>query len=198
MKVLLINGSPHEKGTTYRALTEIAGQLEAEGVEAEIFHIGAQPMSGCLSCGRCRKLGKCVVDDVVNVVLEKSREADGFIFGSPVYYASANGAMVAFMDRLFYSRCGDFAFKPAACITVARRAGTTAAYDQMNKYLGINKMINIPSIYWNMVIGRNPEEAEKDLEGLRIMRTLGKNMAWMIKVLKAAKEAGVPLPEKAE
>lgn len=195
MKVLLINGSPHEKGSTYTALSEIAAELESRGIEAEIMHIGTAPISGCRACGACKKTGRCVIDDVVNKAAEKARECDGFIFGSPVYYASANGSMVSFMDRLFYSSGAAFAFKPAACIAAARRAGTTATYDELNKYLGISRMISIPSTYWNMVIGRTPEEVQKDEEGLRIMRTLGKNMAWMLETLKAAKEAGVALPE---
>lgn len=195
MKVLLINGSPHEKGSTYTALREIAGQLEARGVEAEIFHIGTKPVSGCLACGKCRENGgRCVIDDVVNRALDKAKDCDGFVFGSPVYYASANGSMISFMDRLFYTHNDYFAYKPAACVTAARRAGTTATYDQLNKYLGINKMINIPSQYWNMVIGRDPEEVARDKEGLEIMRTLGKNMAWMLEVLEAAKIAGVEKP----
>jgi len=195
MKVLLINGSPHEKGSTYTALSEIASELEANGIEAEIFHIGKAPISGCRACGACAKLGRCVIDDVVNEAREKAKESDGFIFGSPVYYASANGSMISFMDRLFYSGKDIFAFKPAACVTAARRAGTTATFDEMNKYLTISQMPIVSSCYWNNVIGRTPEEVLKDEEGLRIMRTLGRNMAWMLKSLEAAKAAGVALPE---
>jgi len=195
MKVLLINGSPHEKGSTYTALSEIAAELEANGIEAEIFHIGKAPISGCRACGACAKLGRCVIDDVVNEAREKAKEADGFIFGSPVYYASANGSMISFMDRLFYSGKDIFAFKPAACVTAARRAGTTATFDEMNKYLTISQMPIVSSCYWNNVIGLTPEEVLQDKEGLRIMRTLGRNMAWMLKSLEAAKAAGVALPE---
>jgi len=195
MKVLLINGSPHEKGSTYTALSEIAAELEANGIEAEIFHIGTAPISGCRACGACGKLGRCVIDDVVNKAREKAKEADGFIFGSPVYYASANGSMISFMDRLFYSGKELFAFKPAACVTAARRAGTTATFDELNKYLTISQMPIVSSCYWNNVIGRTPEEVLRDEEGLRIMRTLGRNMAWMLKSLEAAKAAGVALPE---
>lgn len=194
MKVLLINGSPHEKGSTYTALRAIADQLEARGVEAEIFHIGTKPISGCLACGKCSETHRCVIDDVVNIALEKAKDCDGFVFGSPVYYASANGSMISFMDRLFCTRPGCFAYKPAACVVAARRAGTTATYDQLNKYLGINRMINIPSQYWNMVIGHNAEEVAQDREGMEIMATLGKSMAWMLEVLEAAKKAGVEKP----
>jgi len=195
MKVLLINGSPHEKGSTYTALSEIAAELEANGIEAEIFHIGTAPISGCRACGACAKLGRCAIDDVVNKAREKAKEADGFIFGSPVYYASANGSMISFMDRLFYSGKDIFAFKPAACVTAARRAGTTATFDELNKYLTISQMPIVSSCYWNNVIGRTPEEVLHDKEGLSIMRTLGRNMAWMLKSLEAAKAAGVALPE---
>lgn len=195
MKVLLINGSPHEKGSTYTALREIASELEANGIEAEIFHIGTAPISGCRACGACAKLGRCAIDDVVNRAREKAKESDGFIFGSPVYYASANGSMISFMDRLFYSGKDIFAFKPAACVTAARRAGTTATFDEMNKYLTISQMPIVSSCYWNNVIGLTPEDVLQDKEGLRIMRTLGRNMAWMLKSLEAGKAAGVALPE---
>ena len=195
MKVLLINGSPHEKGSTFTALSEIAGELEKRDVEAEIFHIGTKPISGCLACRKCAETHRCIIDDAVNAALEKAKGCDGFIFGSPVYYASANGAMISFMDRLFFTRSGYFDYKPAACISVARRAGTTATYDQLNKYLGINKMIMIPSVYWNMAFGHNAEEVRQDEEGMDIMRTLGKNMAWMLKVLDAGKKAGLEKPE---
>ncbi len=195
MKVLLINGSPHPKGSTYTALSEIASVLEAEGVEAEVFHIGTKPVGGCIACGKCRDNHRCYIDDNVNIALEKAKDCDGFVFGSPVYYASANGSMISFMDRLFYTHNDYFAFKPAACICAARRAGTTATYDQLNKYLGINKMITIPSVYWNMVYGHNAEEVKKDTEGMAIMRTLGQNMAWMLKVLQASREKGIALPK---
>lgn len=194
MKVLLINGSPHPQGSTYTALSVIASELEAQGIEAEIFHIGTKPVGGCIACGKCRENQRCFIDDNVNVALEKAKDCDGFFFGSPVYYASANGSMVSFMDRLFYTRTDYFAFKPAACICAARRGGATATYDQLNKYLVINKMITLPSVYWNMVYGHNAEEVMKDTEGMSIMRTLGKNMAWMLRVLEASKEKGIEPP----
>lgn len=197
MKVLLINGSPHAKGSTYTALSQIAGELTARGIEAEIFHIGTQPISGCLGCRKCRETGKCCIDDIVNVAVEKAKESDGFIFGSPVYYASANGAMIAFMDRLFFSGSGTGAFrnKPAASVVCARRAGSTSAYDQLNKYIGIASMIMIPSVYWNMAIGHNAEEVLQDEEGMEIMRNLGRSMAWMLKVLQLGRANGLAQPE---
>jgi multimeric flavodoxin WrbA len=197
MKVLLINGSPHKEGSTYTALSEIASELEARGIEAEIFHIGTAPISGCLACGKCRadNLRKCAIDDAVNEVIDRARESDGFIFGAPVHYASPNGPMLCLMDRLFFCKSGAFDFKPAASVLAARRAGSTSAYDVLNKYYGINKMITLPSVYWNMVIGYDPEQVKKDAEGMEIMRTLGMNMAWMLKVLKAAKDAGINEPE---
>lgn len=195
MKVLLINGSPHKKGSTFTALSEIAKQLTEEGVESEIMHIGTKPISGCLACGMCSSKGKCVINDVVNEAVAKAKEADGLIFGAPVYFASPNGSMVSFLDRFFYSAPSEvYKFKPAACITVAAHAGATATYDMLNKYLGINSMVQIPSIYWNMAYGNNAEETLKDAKGMKIMRTLGKNMAWMLKVLENAKENNISLP----
>ena len=200
MKVLLVNGSPHVKGCTYTALDEVATTLNEEGIETEIFHIGTKPLSGCISCRNCRKTGKCVFDDPVNEFVELAKNADGFIFGSPVYYASANGAMISFMDRVFYSDLlsGGQAFylKPAASVVSARRAGTTATFDQLNKYLTLSQMPVISSKYWNMVHGSTPEDVKKDLEGLQIMRILGRNMAWFLKCKEAGIKAGVPLPKK--
>ena len=150
MKVLLVNGSPHEKGCTYTALQEVAGTLEHEGITAELFHIGTKPISGCTACGACRKLGKCVISDSVNEFRELAKDADGFIFGSPVHYAAASGALTSFMDRLFYSdRTQSFYLKPAAAVVSARRGGTTAAFDQLNKYFTIAQMPIISSKYWN-------------------------------------------------
>lgn len=200
MKVLLINGSPKAKGCTYTALEEVAKTLNEEGIETEIFHIGTKPIAGCLGCHQCAKLGKCVFDDIVNVALEKVSDFDGFVFGSPVYYASANGAMTAFMDRLFYangcSKKGAFYLKPAACVVSARRAGTTATFDQLNKYFTISNMPIISSQYWNMVHGYTPEDVKKDLEGMQTMRTLARNMAFFLKCKDAGLKAGVELPKK--
>ena len=196
MKVLLVNGSPHENGCTARALKEIAITLAECGVESEIFHIGTAPIAGCTGCIACATLHKCRIDDVVNEFVEKAKEFDGFVFGSPVHYASAAGAFTAFMDRAFYSdKCGhnnNFETKPAAAIVSARRAGTTAALDQINKYFGISAMPIITSTYWNMVHGNTPEEVEQDLEGLRTMRNLARNMAWFLKMKEAA---DIPAPK---
>ena len=199
MKVLLVNGSPHEKGCTYTALSVVAETLNKEGIETEIFHIGAEPISGCRGCGACRKqkLGKCVMDDIVNVFGKKAKEADGFIFGSPVHYASAAGSLLAFMDRFFYSAGKDtLRLKPAAAIASARRAGTTATLDILNKYFTISEMPVVSSRYWNMVHGSRPEDVYMDEEGMAVMRTLGRNMAFLLKALEAAKAAGIEFPEQ--
>ena len=194
MKVLLLNGSPREKGCTYTALAEIAKTLEADGVEAEILWLGKDATVGCTACGACRKLGKCVHDDVVNVAAEKLRAADGLIVGSPVHYAAASGQITCTLDRLFYSASKDFRLKPAAAIASARRAGTTATLDQLNKYFTINQMPIVSSCYWNMVHGNTPEEVLQDEEGLCVMRTLAHNMAWLLKVIAAGREAGLEQP----
>lgn len=199
MKVLLVNGSPHEKGCTYTALSVVAETLNKEGIETEIFHIGTEPISGCRGCGACRKqkLGKCVVDDIVNVFGEKAKQADGFIFGSPVHYASAAGSLLAFMDRFFYSAGKDtLRLKPAAAVASARRAGTTATLDILNKYFTISEMPVVSSRYWNMVHGSRPEDVYMDEEGMAVMRTLGRNMAFLLKALEAAKSAGIEFPEQ--
>ena len=197
MKVLLINGSPHEKGCTFTALTEVEKELKNAGIETEIIQIGKKPIRGCTACGHCKKNpGRCVFsDDPVNEILEKAETADGFVFGSPVYYASCNGAMIALMDRMFYAG-NHFRLKPAACVVSARRAGTTAALDQLSKYPLISGMPLVASQYWNMVHGNNPEEAVQDLEGMQIMRVLGKNMAWLLKCIQAGRNDGVPEPER--
>ncbi len=196
MKVVLVNGSPHREGCTYRALKEVAVTLEQEGVQAEIVWIENKPVGGCIACGSCRNTGVCAFDDVVNRIREKCKEADGVIFGSPVHYAAASGNMTAFMDRLFYSGSGDFYMKPAACVLSARRAGTTAAFDQMMKYFTISQMPVVSSRYWNMVHGSTSEQVEEDVEGLQTMRILGRNMAYMLKCMEAGKAAGVELPER--
>lgn len=198
MKVLLFNGSPHAKGCTYTALCEIEKELQKNGIETEIFHIGTSPIGGCLGCGACAKLGKCVQDDVVNVASQKVKEADGYIFGSPVHYAAPSGAMVSFMDRLFYSAGSHMAYKPAASVISARRGGTTAAYDQLNKYIGINNMIMTPAPYWNMVHGSCPDDVLKDEEGLRNMRMIGQSMSWLLKLIESGKENGLVHPQPEE
>lgn len=202
MKVLLINGSPHAKGCTYTALCEAAKVLNEEGIETEIVQLGAKPISGCIGCGSCRTKGKCFIDDGVNDFVARAKNADGFIFGSPVHYAAASGAVTAFMDRVFYSDANSgqkaFYLKPGACVISARRAGTTAAFDQLNKYFTIAQMPVISSRYWNMVHGNTPEEVLQDKEGLFTVRTLGRNMAWFLKCKEAGEKAGIPLPKEEE
>ena len=200
MKVLLINGSPNEKGCTYTALHEIAKELEKENIEAEIFHVGKDPIRGCMGCAHCYRSGsgKCIFnDDTVNIALEKAKDVDGFIFGSPVHYAGASGMLTSFLDRFFYAGSG-FEYKPGAAIVSCRRGGATAAFDQLNKYFTINNMPIVSSQYWNMVHGNTPEEVVQDLEGMQIMRTLGKNMAWLLKSIEAGKNSGISLPKKEE
>lgn len=200
MKVLLVNGSPNKNGCTFTALSEIAAQLQTEGVDSEIYHIGTQALRPCLACFSCAKLGKCVVDDAVNPFVDKAAEFDGYIFGSPVHYASASGAIVPFMDRVFFSAFLSgrdiFRHKPAAAITSARRAGTTATLDQLNKYFQISEMPVISGRYWNMVHGGTPDEVRQDREGMQNMRILAKNMAYFLKMKQAAEKAGILPPEK--
>ena len=202
MKVLLVNGSPHEKGCTYTALEEIAKTLNVEGIDTEIFQIGTKPIAGCMACLKCKELKRCVFSDRVNEFLDIAKDADGFVFGSPVHYAAAGGAITSFMDRLFFADAlsgrRSFYLKPAAAVVSARRAGTTATFDQINKYFTISQMPVISSRYWNMVHGHSPEDVKKDLEGLQIMRVLGRNMAWFLKCKDAGIKAGVQFPEKEE
>lgn len=197
MKVLLFNGSPHKEGCTDRALTEVAKTLEANGIDTEIFHIGSSPVGGCTACGGCAQLGKCVYDDVVNMALERLDKADGYVFGSPVYYASPNGSMLGFMDRLFYSGKKYMEYKPAAAVVSARRAGTTASLDAMTKYFTISNMPVVSGNYWNMVHGSKSEDVSEDREGLQTMRAIGNNMAWLLQCIAAGKEQGI-LPKKEE
>ena len=194
MKVLLINGSPNEKGCTYTALSEGAATLNENGVETEIASIGKQPIRGCIGCGGCAGKRRCVFgDDIVNSMIEKMEQADGLIIGSPVYFASPNGNLMSMLDRFFYAG-GCFAHKPAAAVASARRAGTTVTLDDMNKYFGIRQMPVVSSTYWNMVHGSKPEDVKKDEEGLQTMRNLGKNMAWLLKCIATGKENGVEPP----
>lgn len=194
MKVLLINGSPHEKGCTYTALEEIAKALNAGGVDTELLWLGNVPTYGCTGCGACAKLGKCVRDDIVNEAAEKARACDGLIVGSPVHYAAASGQITCALDRLFYSAGAALRLKPAAAVVSARRAGTTAALDQLNKYFSINQMPVVSSRYWTMVHGNTPDEVRQDEEGMAVMTTLGRNMAWLIKSIAAGRAAGIEAP----
>ena len=196
MKVLLVNGSPHAQGCTYTALCEVAAALEKQGIETELFQVGTKPISGCLGCGACIKTGKCVIDDVVNEFVEKAKDADGFVFGSPVHYAGASGAITSFMDRAFYGKGAVYANKPAAAVMSCRRGGATATLDQLNKYFTISNMPIVSSQYWNMVHGNTPDEVRQDAEGMQTMRTLGINMAWLLKCIKAGKAAGIAMPER--
>ncbi len=193
MKVLLCNGSPRAKGCTFRALSEIAKVLEREGIETEILQVGVQPIRDCIGCGRCRETGRCAFEgDVVNEWLEKAAHADGFVFGSPVYYAHPSGQLLSAMDRLFMASNGVLAHKPAAAVVTARRAGTSASLDAIQKHFLDNEMPVVSSTYWNMVF--RPGEKEEDEEGLQTMRNIGRNMAWLLRCLQAGKEKGVEPP----
>lgn len=195
-KILLVNGSSNPEGCTYTALREVASALEKEGLQTEIFQLGKDPVRDCIGCGGCRKLGKCVFDENrVNEFVDLARQADGFVFGTPVYYAHPSGRIQSFLDRVFYSGGSAFAFKPGAAVASARRAGTTASLDVLNKYFTINQMPVVSSNYWNMVHGNTPEEVKQDLEGLQIMRLIGQNMAWMVKCIEAGKAAGIGYPQ---
>lgn len=195
MKALLINGSPHAKGCTYIALSELAKTLEAEGIEAEILHVGHQDIRGCIACGKCRETGKCVFDDVVNIAAEKFTQADALVIGAPVYYASPAGGAISFMDRLFYSTRFDKTMKVGASVVTCRRGGNSSTFDVLNKYFSISGMPMASSQYWNMVYGCTPEEVLEDKEGLQTMRTLGRNMAFLMKSIALGKEK-YGLPEK--
>ena len=205
MKVLLVNGSPHKNGNTNEVLEATAKYLNEEGLETEIFWIGAKPITGCIGCYQCAQKGQCVFKDSVNEFVEKAKEAHGFIFGTPVHFASMSGSLTSFMDRAFYSvsmagRSDIYAFKPAASIITARRAGTTATYDQINKYFGINQMPIISSRYWNMVHSgfMDTKDVYKDEEGIQMVRMLAKNMAYYLKCIEAGKEKGILPPAQEE
>lgn len=202
MKVILVNGSPNKKGCTYTALEEVANTLNAEAIETAIFQIGTTPLSGCIACHKCQELGRCVFSDKVNDFLDIAKDADGFIVGSPVYYASAAGSLTCFLDRVFFadflSGRRSFYLKPAAAVVSARRAGTTATLDQLNKYFTLSQMPVISSRYWNMVHGHTPDDVKHDLEGLQVMRVLGRNMAWFLKCKAAGIKAGIPFPVREE
>ncbi|MBE6887246.1 MAG: flavodoxin family protein [Ruminococcaceae bacterium] len=195
MKVLMINGSPHQYGCTYTALKEVSDKLNSHGIETEFVYLGTQAVHGCIACGGCYQSGKCVFDDQVNEILSKADRYDGVVVGSPVYYSGPNGTLCAFLDRLFYCSRGRFANKFAAAVVSCRRMGNTSSLDRLNKYFQISKMHIVSSQYWNGVHGNTPEEVMQDREGMQIMRTLGENMAWLIKIADAGKKAGVPAPQ---
>ena len=199
MKVLLVNGSPNQEGCTFTALSEVAKTLNENSIETEFFWIENKPVGGCIACRTCGAIGKCVFDDVVNAFRLEAYAADGFIFGTPVHYAAASGNMTAFMDRLFYSELRGnankaFRLKPAAAVLSARRAGTTAAFDQMIKYFTIQEMPVVSSRYWNMVHGIKPEDVLQDAEGLSTMKELGRNMAYLLRCQEAGRNAGIHIP----
>ena len=196
MKALLVNGSPRPRGCTYTALTELKNTLEAEGIEVELLHVGNKDIRGCIACRKCTQTGKCVFDDVVNEVAPKLAEADAFVIGCPVYFASPAGGAISFMDRLFFSTLGiDKTMKVGASVVSCRRGGNTATFDALNKYFTICGMPVASSQYWNMVYGNTPEEVRQDKEGLQTMRTLGRNMAFLMKSIALGK-AQLGLPEK--
>lgn len=196
MKVILLNGSTRKNGCTYTALAEVAKTLGAEGIETEIIQLGSEPIRDCTACGRCAELGKCVfVGDAAETLVEKAKTADGFVFGSPVYYAHPSGNVQSLLDRAFYSGGRFFAHKPAAAVVSARRAGTTASLDALNKYFTINQMPIVSSTYWNMVHGKTPDDVLKDEEGLQTMRNLGRNMAYLLKCIEAGKAVGIDAPK---
>lgn len=197
MKVLLVNGSSHINGTTMRALEEMVKIFDAEGVETEVIQTGSKPLADCLQCNACAKTGRCVIDDDgVNAFVEKARTADGFVFATPVYYAHPSGRIFSFLDRAFYSADKDvFRCKPGAAVAVARRAGTTASLDALNKYFGISEMPVAGSTYWNLAHGLVAEDAPEDGEGMQTLRNLARHMVWMMRCFAAGKEAGVPLPD---
>ena len=197
MKVLMINGSPHAKGNTYIALHEMEKVFAEEGIEAEILHIGNRDIRGCIACHSCAKNGKCVFDDVVNETAPKFEASDGLVVASPVYYASANATLVAFLDRLFYSTSFDKTMKVGASVVAARRGGLSATFDELNKYFTICGMPVASSQYWNSIHGREPGEAQQDSEGLQTMRTLARNMSFLMKSIALGKEK-YGLPEKEE
>lgn len=194
MKVLLLCGSPHKEGSTHAALQQVAKGLKDQGVESKEIWIGNKPVGGCTACAACTKLGKCVYDDIVNEIIAEMEDCDGMIVGSPVYYASPNASLIGIMDRLFYAASSKLAFKPGACISAARRGGTTASLDVLNKYFLFNNMPLVSSRYWNMVHGSNAEDVAKDEEGMQVMYQLGVNMAWILKCIEAGKKEGIDIP----
>lgn len=197
MKVLLINGSPRPHGCTFTALSEVAAALNAEGIETEIIQTGTGAVRDCIACRKCRELrNRCVFDDdIVNRIIAEAENADGFIFGSPVYYAHPSGRIISLLNRIFYAGSAVFANKPGAAVVSARRAGTTASLDVLNKYFTISRMPIVSSRYWNMVHGNTPEEVRQDEEGMQIMKILGQNMAWLLKCIAAGRQVGIMPPE---
>ncbi len=195
MKVLLINGSPHPYGCTYTALSEVAQTLDRHGIETEILYLGTKPIAGCTACGQCGQTGRCIFDDQVNAVLTHLDTIDAIVIGAPVYYAGPPGQLTAFLDRLFYCSEPRMAGKLGACVVSCRRGGASAAFDRLNKYFTVCNMPVVSSQYWNQVHGFTPEDVHKDAEGLQTMRTLGENMAWLLKSIEAGRRFGVTAPQ---
>lgn len=193
MKVLLVNGSPHEKGCTFTSLSEVAAQLKKDGVDSEIFWIGKGDIPGCRACGGCKN-GKCVIDDGVNGILDRIDEFDGFVFGSPVYYSGPAGQLCSWMDRFFYASRGRLDGKVAASVVNARRGGNTESFVRLNQYYLMNNMIVPGSQYWNQTHGNTPDQVKQDVEGLQTMRTLADNIAWILKCIDAGRKAGIEKP----
>ena len=194
MKVLLFNGSPNIHGCTYTALHEVETVLQKHGIDTEIFHVGTKPVAGCIACRKCKDGAPCIFDDDVNELAARLDEFDALIVGAPVYYSGPSGQCTAFLDRLFYCASAKLRNKPGAAVVSCRRGGASASYDRLNKYFGINSMPIVSSQYWNQVHGNTPEEVLQDEEGMQTMRTLGENMAWLLKCIAAGKAAGVPMP----
>ena len=197
MKVLLVNGSPRERGCTHEALCAVADVLREEGAETQLLWLGNKPVQDCIACGKCREAGRCVFEDAADRLIDAAKEADGFVFGSPVYYAHPSGRLLSVLDRAFYAGKYAFAGKPGASIVSARRGGTAASFDVVNKYFGISCMPVVSSTYWNMVYGNTPEEVRRDAEGMQTMRNLARNMAYLLRCVQAGKKAGIlpPVPE---
>ena len=195
MKVLLLNGSPHAAGCTFTALSEVAGELNKQGIETEMIQVGHLNLRGCVACGGCSKTGQCVMNDIVNEISEKLRDSDGLVVGSPVYYAGANSTLTSALTRLFYSHNYDLSMKVGAAVVSCRRGGASATFDELNKFFTISGMPIASSQYWNSVHGNNAEQVRQDLEGMQVMRTLGRNMAFLIKSIQLGKEQ-FGLPEK--
>lgn len=194
MKVLLFNGSPNIHGCTYTALHEVETVLQKHGIDTEIFHVGTKPVAGCIACRKCKDGALCIFEDDVNKLAARLDEFDALIVGAPVYYSGPSGQCTAFLDRLFYCASAKLRNKPGAAVVSCRRGGASASYDRLNKYFGINSMPIVSSQYWNQVHGNTPEEVLQDEEGMQTMRTLGENMAWLLKCIAAGKAAGVPMP----
>ena len=191
----MLNGSPNLHGCTYTALSEIGKTLNENGVEYEIFQIGAGPIRDCIGCDKCRETGCIFTDDKANEFLAKAKEADAFVFGTPVYYSHPTGRILSFLDRVFFSGSKAFSFKPGAAVASARRAGTSSSLDVLNKYFQPCRMITVGSTYWNEVHGFTPEDVHRDKEGMQTMRNLGRNLSWILKCIEAGKKAGLNPPE---